>query len=215
MSDLKKNPNRKLDCTIFTDDTGQEKLGKFTVDLDLYHNDNVFEGEFVAKGSVPKPAVMKLFPPKLVKYYEPDIKALEIMKDATCTPKLLAVGCTLGSKGTVPGCIVIIKSACNGKRLPGDFWNKFSNFNSKDKAWKALKEALEEFRAQKMELLEILPENVLWDKDSGQVYIVDFDYWDWAHDNADGTPRSIVHELYELTRNPGLRDSGEGYGRVA
>ncbi|RVD84064.1 uncharacterized protein DFL_005833 [Arthrobotrys flagrans] len=210
MNDHEEQLTRKFDCIVFADDTGEEKLGTFTVDLDLYHSDTFFEGQFITKGSAPKPAFMKLFPPRYAKLYKPDIKALEIMKDAICTPKLLAAGSTLGSRGAIPGGAVIIKSACPGERLPwGAFWNKFTNFNSTNEVWVALKRALKEFRAQNIELWEILSEDVLWDKDSGQVYIVDFDDWDWAKENPDGKPRSIVHELHWLTRNFKLTDPEE------
>ncbi|KAK6352280.1 hypothetical protein TWF730_009110 [Orbilia blumenaviensis] len=192
-------------CIIFASDSCDEIVGEFVADLECYHNDTVFEGDFRTNRSKTERAVMKLFPPDDIFSYESEIEALKILKDATRTPNLLAAGCTPGSTGKVPGGTVVIKTACPGKRQPWDiFWNQFSDFNSTHKVWTALKETLQELRAYRIQLEQILPQSVLWDEDSQRVYIMDFDDWKWVKDAEGEIYRSMTYQLYGLTRNSQL-----------
>ncbi|KAK6515159.1 hypothetical protein TWF506_007504 [Arthrobotrys conoides] len=189
-------------CIIFADDSCQEKLGSFAVDWERYHTDTVFEGSFLTEGCEAKSAVMKFFGHRDLLEYESEFKALTILQDSPYAPDLLTAGCTPGSKGKIPGGMVLIKSFCRGERLPWDeFWNQCSDFDSENEVWVALKKTLEGLGYYGIELLQIPPDSVLWDKVSGRVYITDFFDWEYLEDDEEGSLRHIADQLYELTRN--------------
>ncbi|KAK6350835.1 hypothetical protein TWF718_004018 [Orbilia javanica] len=196
-------------CVIFSSDSGEEKIGKFTVDPDLYRDTYgmVFEGTFRKLGSEKdEKAMMRLFSPENIFCYKSEARALRILNDCTCVPKLLAKGCTLGCKGDIPGGLVIIKTLCPGQRFGLEFWCQFTRLNGTEKPWVAVKEAFGEVLDFGVEVNTIIPDSVLWHEESGKAYLLDFDDWSSAKYNIArwGREGCLIDMLCTLTGNRGL-----------